>query len=66
MSYVVMVTRPAETPNNPRHRFRMTDERGQPRTFADRAEAEQAMTEHLARFPADEATVVSDEETGGR
>ena len=66
MSYVVMVTRPAETPKNPLHRFRMSDERGQPRTFADRAEAERAMAEHLARFPADEATVVSTEEAGER
>lgn len=66
MSYVVMVTRPAETPNNPRHRFRMTDEHGQPRTFEGRAEAERAMQAHLSRFPADEATVVSAEEAGGR
>ncbi|WP_216324236.1 hypothetical protein [Deinococcus aestuarii] len=66
MSYVVMVTRPAETPQSPRHRFRMTDEHGQPRTFAGRAEAERAMTEHLARFPADEATVVPAGEAGAR
>lgn len=65
MSYVVMVTRPTEDAKNPRHRFRMTDEHGQARTFADPTEAEQARRAHLARFPADEATVVSAEEAGG-
>ena len=62
MSYVVMVTRPAETPGNPQHRFRLSDGRGQPRTFATRDEAEQARTEHLGRFPADEATVAPSEQ----
>lgn len=65
MSYVVLVLRPAETPGNPQHRFRLSDERGQPRTFATRDEAEQTRATHLDRFPADEATVATAEEAGG-
>jgi len=58
MAYIVMVTRPTEDPQHPRHHFRLSDEHGQARVFDAEAEAQQALVQHLARFPADEASVV--------
>ncbi|WP_407571439.1 hypothetical protein [Deinococcus altitudinis] len=58
MAYIVMVTRPTEDPQNPRHHFRLSDDHGQARVFNTQAEAQEALVQHLARFPADEGSVV--------
>ncbi len=58
MAYAVMVTRRSENSRHGDHRFKLTDEAGQPRSFPDETAAETARARHLATFPADSAEVM--------